>query len=61
VNGTHWYRPAAFVKLDLIVARLEAVNETAIAIVKLHLSAMIRISLHYNPAGARLVCPGALR
>lgn len=50
MNGAHRYRPAMFVKLDLIVARFEVISELTIGIVKLHLSALIRVGLQNDLA-----------
>ena len=55
MNGAEGDRPAVFIKLDLIVARLKAVNETAVGIVKHHLLASIWISLQNDLAGAGVV------
>ena len=56
MNSAHRYRPAMFVKLDLIVARFEAITETAVGIVKFRLRALIRIGLQNNLADTGLVC-----
>ena len=52
VNGARRYRLAVLIKFDLIVARLKAIDETAIVIVKLHLNALTPISLQNDLADA---------